>query len=181
MTSVSIRRVIILLLVLFLVTSFLLQIFFRYSLPRKYQPIVERYATEYGLPQELLYAVIKTESNFSPGAVSSAGAVGLMQIMPSTFLWLAEMTGETLSPESLTDPDINIRYGAFFLRYLYDYYGKYETALAAYNAGMGNVSAWLASEQYSDGGVLVVIPFRETSEYVRLVTKRTEQYKKLYN
>lgn len=169
------------LLLVFLFTSILMQSVFRLSFPRKYAEIVERYAEEYRLPPELLYAVIKTESNFDPEAVSRVGAIGLMQIMPETFIWLTEKTGERLPPEYLTEPEVNIRYGTFFLHFLYEYYGNYETALAAYNAGMGNVAKWLSSDEYAKDGILVKIPFRETERYVRLVTKRAEQYKKLYN
>lgn len=149
--------------------------------PRKFSALVDRFSDQYGVPEEIVYAVIKTESNFDPDAISHAGAVGLMQIMPSTFAWLTEMTGENLQLSDLNDPEINIRYGTFFLQFLYQYYGNYQTALAAYNAGMGNVSRWLASDEYTTDGKLTCIPFPETSEYVRLVTRRAEQYKKLYN
>lgn len=181
MTAANTGKVAWRLLLVFLFTSILTQSVFRLSLPQKYKELVEYYAEEYRLPTELLYAVIKTESNFDSDAVSRAGAVGLMQIMPETFAWLTEKTGERLSSERLTDPEINIRYGAFFLHFLYEYYGNYETALAAYNAGMGNVTKWLLSDEYAKDGILVKIPFRETDRYVRLVTKRAEQYKKLYN
>lgn len=148
--------------------------------PRKYSHTVEYYSSKYDIPPEIVYAVIKTESNFNPVAVSSAGAVGLMQIMPSTFEWLCVLMNEKHDVSALYDPEINIRFGVFYLRYLYDYYGSYETAFAAYNAGMGNVSKWLASEEYSPGGKLTHIPFSETDSYVRAVNRRAEQYQKLY-
>ena len=148
--------------------------------PRKYIETVEHYSSVYGVPSGVIYAVIKTESNFNPHAVSSAGAVGVMQIMPSTFEWLMGLMGESHEVAALYDPEINIRYGTYLLRYLYDRYGQYETAFAAYNAGMGNVSEWLASEEYSKDGKLVNIPFPETNKYVRLVTKRALQYEKIY-
>lgn len=173
--------ILVLLICAILLLTFLPQSILRIVYPRKYEDLIFRYAKQYSVPEEIVFAVIKTESNFDPDAVSSAGAVGLMQIMPSTFLWLTEMKGESLSPSMLTDPETNIRYGVFFLHYLYEYYGDYQTAFAAYNAGMGNVSNWLVSEQYSENGKLVRIPFAETSNYVRLVSERTRLYKKLYD
>lgn len=175
------RNYFVLLLCIFLLLTLFPQAALRLVYPRKYEDFVTKYATQFNVPEEIVYAVIKTESNFDPDALSSAGAVGLMQIMPATFEWLTDMNGETLSPLLLNDPETNIRYGVFFLRYLYEYYGNYPTAFAAYNAGMGNVGKWLASDEYSTNGSLTHIPFPETSEYVRLVTKRAEQYKKLYN
>ena len=156
------------------------QVILRAVYPRKYSDTVESCALTYDVPPQIIYAVIKTESNFRPDVVSSAGAVGLMQIMPSTFFWLADLMGEEHPISALTDPAINIKYGTFFLRYLYDYYGDYETAFAAYNAGMGNVSKWLESEEHSHNGKLTSIPFSETAAYVRSVTDRARQYQKLY-
>lgn len=148
--------------------------------PRKYSDAVERYSKAYGVPASIIYAVIKTESNFDPCAVSSAGAVGLMQIMPSTFAWLMGLMSEMHETSALYDPEINIRYGTYFLRYLYDHYGRYDTAFAAYNAGMGNVSRWLDSAEHSHDGKLINIPFPETADYVRLVTRRAMRYEKIY-
>ena len=157
------------------------QMILRAVYPRKYSETVERCASLYGVPPQIIYAVIKTESNFDPEAVSSAGAIGLMQIMPSTFSWLTELMDEEHDISALRDPAINIQYGTFFLRYLYDLYGNYNTAFAAYNAGIGNVSKWLESEQYSHNGQLTAIPFAETAVYVQAVTERAERYQKLYN
>lgn len=175
------RSYFILLLCSFLLLMLLPQAILRLVYPRKYATFVTQYSEQFDVPEEIVYAVIKTESNFDPNAISSAGAVGLMQIMPSTFEWLTDVKGESVSSSLLNDPETNIRYGVFFLRYLYEHYGNYPTALAAYNAGMGNVAKWLTSDEYSTNGNLTHIPFPETSEYVRLVTRRAEQYKKLYN
>ena len=148
--------------------------------PRKYSDLVEAYADQYRIPVEIIYAVIKTESNFDANAVSPKGAVGLMQITPDTFLWLAEMLREPKDSSLLLQPETNIRYGVYYLHFLYQYYGDFDLAFAAYNAGMGNVSKWLASEKYSEDGKLVTIPFEETRNYVRLVTERAKIYQKLY-
>ncbi len=141
--------------------------------PQKYSDIVSRYATLYDLPEHFIYSVIKAESGFDKDAVSPVGAVGLMQIMPSTFVWLTELTGEEINMERLSDPEINIRYGCFYLRYLYDIYEDKTLTLAAYNAGMGNVKKWL------DEG-LTEIPFEETKNYINRVLRFEEKYNALY-
>ena len=157
----------------------------RKSHPREYDEYVTEYSKEYGIPEYILYAVIKTESDFDPRAESSAGARGLMQMMPETFLWLtsSEHLGENLKADALYDPEVSIKYGAYYLRYLYrkfDY--NWDNVFAAYNAGEGNVRTWLSSDEYSDGeGGLKNIPFSETKNYVKKVNKNIESYKKLYD
>ena len=151
------------------------------SLPLEYNSIVKKYAREYSVDEALIYAVIKTESDFNPKAVSSAGAMGLMQIVPGTFKWLYEKNGESYKNEELFDPEINIKYGVFYLRFLLDMFSELETAIAAYNAGQGAVSDWLQNPEFSDDGIhLKYIPFSETRYYVKKVTAALELYKKLY-
>jgi soluble lytic murein transglycosylase len=107
-----------------------------------------------------------------------------MQMMPSTFEWLTgeEHLSENLSAHTLYDPEISIRYGTYYLRYLYQKFDcNWDTALAAYNGGEGNVAKWLADPKYSDGeGNLTDIPFTETEKYVKKVNDAIETYKKLY-
>ena len=150
--------------------------------PRGYSEYVTIYAEKYGVPQTLVYAVIRTESDFESGAVSGAGAVGLMQLMPSTFKWLTDdMLFEHLESGMLYDPETNIRYGTYCLSYLYDRYGRWDLALAAYNGGLGNVDEWLEDDRYADGeGGLKRIPFKETRQFVSRVTEAWEMYERLY-
>ena len=154
--------------------------------PQKYSEYVSKYATEYNVPEDVIYATIKTESSFDPEAVSSAGARGLMQILPSTFEWLTgyEHLNEGLTPNMLYDPEINIRYGTYYLKYLYTKFGyNWDTACAAYNGGEGNVAEWLTDEKYSDGdGTLKDFPkgFEETKNYVKKINKARAVYLKLY-
>ena len=156
----------------------------RRSYPQNLCETVQEYAEKYDIPEDLLWAVIKVESDFDTRAYSSAGAMGLMQMMPSTFEWLTgeEHLGEHLSVQSLYEPDVSIRYGAYYLRYLYQKFNcNWETALAAYNGGEGNVAQWLADPEYSDAdGNLTYIPFKETRGYVQKVTNAREMYQKLY-
>ncbi len=156
--------------------------YMRSAYPVEYEEYVEAYAAEYGLPPSLLYAVIRTESDFNPEAVSSAGAVGLMQLTEDTFSWAQYRSGvEELPQEQRFDPETSIHYGSCVLALLEEMYGVRETALAAYNAGMGNVNRWLTDEAYSDDGrTLKEIPYPETRHYVEKVLKAQEMYQRLY-
>lgn len=152
--------------------------------PLEYSEYVETYSEEYNIPEYVIYAVIKVESNFDPLAKSGVGAMGLMQMMPNTFEWLTGSShlGEGLPAESLYIPKVSIRYGTYYLSYLYkkfDY--NWDTALAAYNGGEGNVAEWLEDPEYSDGeGNLTYIPIKETRNYVKKVNSAIDAYKRLY-
>ena len=149
--------------------------------PIEYSELVGKYSSEYGVPEVILYSVIKAESNFQSNAVSHAGAVGLMQITPATCDWIAMRLGETSEPALLYDPDTNVRYGAYLLSYLKLRYENWDTVFAAYNAGHGNVDKWLADPSCSDGnGVLKKTPFPETAAYIDRVNKNRSVYERLY-
>lgn len=151
------------------------------SYPRKYASIVSAQAAEYGLEESLVYAVIKAESDFDAGAVSSAGAMGLMQMMPDTFYWMQTHVGETHDAAALYEPAVSIRFGCAFLSLLLREYGDLTVALCAYNAGMGNVASWLSDGAYSDDGeTLKAIPFGETEAYVQKVLQYKETYEEIY-
>lgn len=152
--------------------------------PKDYSEIIAAASDEFDIPEYIIYATIKVESNFDPNAVSSAGAIGLMQMMPSTFEWLTgeEHLDENLSTRKLDDPEVSIRYGTYYLSYLYkkfDY--NWDNTFAAYNGGEGNVAKWLADPEYSDlKGNLTNIPYKETANYVKKINKEIEAYKELY-
>ena len=152
--------------------------------PLKYTEYVEKYADQYKVPKTLIYAIIKTESDFQSNAVSRAGAVGLMQLMPSTFKDITEnFLYENLDTGMLYDPETNIRYGVFYLSWLKTFYDNWDCVLAAYNGGLGNVDKWLKDKDISeDGKTLNIknIPFEETRNYVKKVNKSEEKYIKLY-
>lgn len=151
--------------------------------PTDFEEIVSRYSEEYNVPRELIFAVIKVESDFDPEAKSSAGALGLMQMMPDTFEELTDdFLCEHLAFEDLTDPEVSIRYGTYYLAYLYRYFDyNWQNAIAAYNGGMGNVTKWLKDPKYSDGdGNLTHIPFSETRSYVSKVEKARALYEEFY-
>ena len=113
----------------------------RLRYPLEYENIVLGHAENYDLDPALIAAVIYRESGFDPDAVSESGAVGLMQLLPATADGIAELTGGSeFRPDDLYEPELNVRYGAFYLRRLLTKYdGDLELALAAYHAGQGNV------------------------------------------
>lgn len=151
--------------------------------PMEYKEIIEKYAAEYNIPEYVILSVINTESKFDPNATSYVGAMGLMQMMPETFLWLSssEHLGENLDVDSVYDPEVSIRYGCYYLRYLFQKFYNWDTVFAAYNGGEGNVAKWLVDPEYSDGkGNLTHIPFKETRNYVKKVNRNIKYYKNTY-
>lgn len=146
--------------------------------PVAYSEYIVKYAHKNGLDPFLVMAVIKQESNFVPDAASDY-AHGLMQLTPDTAEWNARAMG--ISDYDYLDPETNIEIGCHYLSYLIGTYENIDTALAAYNGGMGNVSTWLDDSSYStDGVTLDYIPFPETRAYVEKVNKYWENYKSLY-
>ena len=146
--------------------------------PVAYSDYIVKYAHKNGLDPFLVMAVIKQESNFVPEAASDY-AHGLMQLTPDTAEWNARAMG--LNDYDYLEPETNIEIGCHYLAYLIDMYDNIDTALAAYNGGMGNVNAWLGdSECSSDGVTLDYIPFPETRAYVEKVNGYWENYESLY-
>jgi soluble lytic murein transglycosylase len=146
----------------------------RVRYPLRYEAIVRAHARNYDLPPALLAAVIYAESKFDASARSGAGAVGLMQLLPDTAQGIAERTGgHGFVQSDLLDPEINVRYGAWYLRHLLDRYdGDVPTALAAYHAGQGNVDGWRRRG--------VGIQFPETRAYVQRVLDAEQVYADAY-
>jgi soluble lytic murein transglycosylase len=137
--------------------------------PLRYEQVVRGHARNYRLEPSLLAAVIYQESKFRPDVKSSSGAIGLMQLLPATAKGIAIHTGGSkFVVADLYNPELNVRYGAWYLRHLLDKYHDERTALAAYNAGQQNVDDWL---QQGEG-----IQFSETRAYV----DRVERLKKIY-
>ncbi len=143
------------------------------TLPLSHEDIIRQQAERFDLDPALIAAMINEESGFS-NETSEAGARGLMQITPETGDQIEKLSGgETFVYEDLADPDLNIRYGTFYLRHLLDRFGGNEVAaLAAYNAGPENVVAWGGSELELDD-----IEFPETRAYVENVLDSREAYR----
>ncbi len=146
-------------------------------------PLVEEYAEEYGLPEHILWATVKTASNFVSNSVSSDGRVGLMQLDGKTFSFICTelQKGEALNEGMLYDPKTNLRAGAEWLSYLYRRYGVWETAFAAYYIGTDSVDAWLAQKDLlSPQGTLLKIPDDATAHFVEELSHAAELYEALY-
>ncbi|MCD7846883.1 MAG: lytic transglycosylase domain-containing protein [Oscillospiraceae bacterium] len=146
-----------------------------------YQEIVEKYSEEFGIDEAFVFAVIKTESNFDSNAVSDAGAIGLMQIIEDSFDWVSSKLGESeLIYEDMFTPEYSIMYGSYMLAFLYDRYGSYELAAAAYHSGIGEVDGWIedgiVSRENPD-----VADFKgsNTRHYVRKIMKAYTRYSEI--
>jgi peptidoglycan lytic transglycosylase len=147
--------------------------YYRLRYPLSYEQIVRGHARNYDLEPALLAAVIYQESKFDAEARSDAGAVGLMQLQPETAKGIALRTGGSkFRVDDLTNPEINVRYGSWYLRHLIDKYGDEELALAAFNAGQGNVDSW---RRQGKG-----IAFAETRHYVDRVQELKAIYRDAY-
>jgi soluble lytic murein transglycosylase len=147
--------------------------YLRARYPLKYDQIVRGHAKNYRLEPEFLAAVIYQESKFQADARSSSGAVGLMQLLPDTAKGIALRTGGSrFVVEDLLDPEINVRYGAWYLRHLLDKYEDERLALAAYNAGQANVDRWVREGKG--------IAFAETRHYVDHVEELENVYARAY-
>ena len=140
----------------------------------RYEQIVRGHAHHYDLDPALLAAVIYQESKFRAHARSKSGAIGLMQLLPATAEGIAVHTGGTrFQLSDLYDPEINVRYGAWYLHHLMQKYGDERTALAAYNAGQDNVDRWRRQG--------VGIQFPETRAYVDRVEHLKHVYARAYD
>ena len=176
------RTILIILSVTCFILSALLSYVFiqkKFLYPIKFQEEILKYSTTYLIDPYLILSVIKTESGFKIDAISPAGAKGLMQLTDSTASYVAKL----LKKDSfeIFDADLNINFGTFYIRYLIDKFTNLEVAIAAFNAGEGNVSYWLKNPSYSDDGkTLKHIPFPETREYVKKIFNSLTKYKKLY-
>lgn len=149
----------------------------------KYKDMIEKYSAMYGLDPAFVTAMIFVESSFIETAESDAGAIGLMQLMPNTGNWIAGKIGITdYRIEMLTDPDVNIHMGCWYVSYLMDKFDdNTDVVIAAYNAGPRRVEEWLVDKRYSpDGKELTYIPYEETRNHVDRVNNHYEIYKGIY-
>ncbi|GBE57921.1 soluble lytic murein transglycosylase precursor [bacterium BMS3Abin01] len=157
----------------------------RWRYPLEYTGIIVQYSQKNALDPALVAAVIFQESGFEPASESAAGAVGLMQLMPGTAAWIAGNTGGAdFTVADLGDPEVNIAYGCWYLGYLLDRYdGSEALALAAYNGGTENVDDWVKVARGEGRGFSTVddIPYKETRDFVRDVSKGKEAYARVYS
>mgnify|MGYP004593719419 FL=1 len=151
---------------------------------KDYEEYVQKYAQEYNVDENLIYALIKAESNFNSKAKSSKDAIGLMQLMESTAQDVCKKTDLQISSdelsEKLLEPDININIGTKYLSILIQKYGNIEIAITAYNAGIGTVDTWIEKGIINaDGSNVENIPYKETNNYVRKILRDYKIYTNL--
>lgn len=183
-----VKRLLVLLLVLLVAGTVLFAAFQdkieRWEYPIEYSEYVTYYADKYDIDPLMLYAFIRTESNFNPKADSDAGARGLMQITEVTFDWIKTKIAPTedLTFENLYDPETNIRFGSYFVSYcLLRYQDDLSTAAAAYHSGWGTVDGLLSQAEYSaDGKTLDHYPYPQMRLYVKKITSSYQRYQEIY-
>lgn len=155
----------------------------QYPLSTRYADEIRAVAAEYGIPEVILWATVRTESGFASNLEGEDGGIGLMQLTPDEFAMI-QTDILKVPPEDkglLYDPQKNLQCGAAYLSYLYQRYGVWETVFAAYDAGTATVDAWLSdSEHVTELGTLKNIPSPRTARFVRDVMKAHEFYIKLY-
>ena len=150
--------------------------------PKVFEPFVMSAAKEFDLDPFLIWALMRQESQFQPQVVSKAGAVGLMQMMPATAGDIAARLGVPIEEVKLDDPEINIRFGSFYLRSMLDQFSNNaDMALAAYNGGGGNVRRWKKSAHMTAvEDFPTSITYLETREYITIVMDAFQVYKWFY-
>ena len=153
--------------------------------PKLYEEFVSMYSDEYGVDENLVFAVIKEESNFQEDAVSHKDALGLMQIMKETAEDVARKYNIEIdfnnSEREILNVQNNIKIGTKYLAVLLEKYKNIEVAVAAYNAGIGTVDNWIEKEIIkSDGSDIENIPYKETNNYVRKILRNYKIYQDLY-
>ncbi|MBQ7977537.1 MAG: lytic transglycosylase domain-containing protein [Clostridia bacterium] len=154
---------------------------FLHFYPLKYRDLIEKYSTTYTLEPELVASVINAESGFDKNSVSNAGAIGLMQLLPSTAEYIANINSITYSQEKLFDPEYNICLGCAYLNYLIKKFDDINTALCAYNAGPGNVAHWLENPKFTQNGLtLTSTPFPATNFYLAKIRQNQQIYTKFF-
>ncbi len=157
---------------------FFAEAYYGYKYPLKYKEVIEEESNLNNLDPALVASIINAESRFESMAISSKGAIGLMQIMPKTAEFVAEKIGIEFEQNMLYDPSINIKIGCYYLNYLSLKFKEKNTLISAYNAGEGVVKSWLKNEEYStDGLSLIKIPYKQTSTYVSKINNNYKVYK----
>ena len=180
------KLVIIVLVILFILFVFLFKnTILKIMYPKTYQEAVKIYQEKYNIEENLIFAVIKAESNFDTTAISNRNAIGLMQLMEETAKDVAKKNKIELNVDEIEDELVNvyknIEIGTCYLASLIEKYGNKELALAAYNAGTGTVDGWIEKGIIKkDGTDIEKIPYKETNNYVRKIVRDYKIYEDLY-
>lgn len=174
----KIINVSIIFLILLVVIIFLSLIFFN-PYPLKYKKEIIKWGEEYSVSPSIIASVIYAESGFNKDAKSDNGAIGLMQILPSTAKWVCGQINIDYNNQTLFEPEKNIQIGSYYLKYLMNKFNHLNTVLASYNAGEGNVMLWLINSEYSnDKSTIKTTPFKQTNAYIEKVNSVIDIYQK---
>lgn len=155
------------------------------SYSTEYSGFVEKYAAEYGVPEYVVYAVIKTESGFDSSLLSDDGKIGLMQVSPELLKLYGGTLRDNYDTGMLYDPETNIKYGTYHLSMLYLRLGTWRSVFASMYIGEKTVEEWLCDENISDIGENVKpklrdIPDKDTAKYTKKLESVSEKYRELY-
>jgi len=154
---------------------------FLFLFPKKFVDEISKYSREFNLNDYMVASVINIESRYDSSAISSAGAMGLMQLKMTTALDMANILGIEIDEKLVYDVDINIRLGTKYLSYLLDMFDGNETnALASYNWGLQNVKDWMAEGNIDESGTIINIPVKETNNYLKKYKVNRFVYKNIY-
>lgn len=148
----------------------------------EYLDIIEQECEKYNIDKVEILSIIKAESNFKSDAVSEKNAIGLMQLTLDTAIWCAKnLEINEITESDLYVPETNIKLGVYYYNYLLQRYNNIDTAIAAYNGGMGNVDKWLEDSDYSDDKIRIKsTPYPETTRYITKINNNIKIYKLLY-
>ncbi len=177
--KIAIKIIIIIILITLLLTGINI-IVNKILYKKEYSEHVKKYAQKYQIEEELIYAIIKAESNFNPKAISKSNAQGLMQLMYSTAEEVAKENNIELTKENILEPQINTEIGTIYISKLIKKYQNLEVALSAYNAGVGKVDKWIKDGIIKkDGSDIENVPYKETNTYVRKILRDYKIYKQM--
>lgn len=173
------RKIGLLFLIFFVIAIFICCTFagFCFYFPQQYRGQISKNSTQNNISPAFVASIIKAESGYNQNAKSSAGAIGLMQLMPKTALFVAEKNNLKITEENLYNPEINILLGCLYLKMLFSEFVFSENVLCAYNAGPTKAREWLCDENYTENGVILHPPYKETANYL----KNVMFYVKFYN
>lgn len=164
-----------------IILSFSLGAYYSYFYPMKYNSQIVSLGEKYDVDSAIIASVANVESSFRADAVSNKGAVGIMQLMPSTAKWIAQKIGKDYNEDKLKSAEYNLELGSYYIAFLIEYFQDEKLGICAYNAGQGNVSNWLKDKRYSkDGKSLTNIPYQETRIYLKKVLNNYNYYKNKY-
>jgi soluble lytic murein transglycosylase len=145
----------------------------------KFNDLFDKYSNKYKVDKALLFSLAKAESGFNENTISKVGAIGVMQLLPSTAKYVNDLYKLNIynNDRDLYDPNININLATIYVNYLFNKFSDYKNVICAYNAGETVVRSWLKDENLSKNNVLIKIPYKETAYYYEKVSFNYNYYK----